>query len=256
MKARVKKELDLMRISGQITAATLKKVMKNIKVGMSGLELDQIAEAEIKRLGGEPSFKTVPGYNHTICLTFNEEVVHGLPTKRKIKAGDLVSVDVGAVYQGWHTDSAWSILVGQDSDKEKFLQAGREALKLGIDQAKAGSCVGDIAHAIQNRIEASGLNVVRSLVGHGVGQSLHEEPEVPGYGREGVGMVLKEGMTLAIEVIYTQGSYEVGLSRDSWTITTLDESLSGLFEMSIIVGKNQAEILTGGHILGKEVVIP
>lgn len=241
---RTNQELDLMRESGRITSAALKKVLANIKEGISGLELDKIAEEEIHNLGGQSSFKTVPGYNHTICVTFNEEVVHGLPTGRKIQTGDVVSIDIGAVFKGWHSDSAWSVLVGKDPKKEKFLQAGQEALKLGIDQTVAGKKIGDISAAIQNRVEQDGFGVVRSLVGHGVGKALHEEPEVPGYGQAGIGMSLKAGMTLAVEVIYTQGNFEVTVEKNGWTISTRDKSLSGLFEMSVIVGKKQAEILT------------
>lgn len=250
VKPRSEKELELMRKSGRITAAALKKVLQEVKVGVTGLELDKIAEEEINRLGGEPSFKTVPGYHHTICITFNEEVVHGLPTDRKIQEGDVVSIDIGAVLQSWHTDSAWSVLVGQDQEKEKFLQVGREALKQGIDQAVEGNKIGDIASAIQRKVESSGYGVVRSLVGHGVGRDLHEEPEIPGFGRAGKGMELRAGMTLAIEVIYTQGNFEVVVDRDGWTISTADQSLSGLFEKSIVVGKTSAEILTAYPIVG------
>ncbi|QQG43632.1 MAG: type I methionyl aminopeptidase [Candidatus Daviesbacteria bacterium] len=244
VKPRSEKELELMRESGRITSLVLKKVLEEIKVGVTGLELDKIAEEEIKRLGGEPSFKTVPGYHYAICITFNEEVVHGVPSERKIKEGDVVSIDTGAVFKGWHTDSAWTVLVGQDQGKEKFLQVGQEALKLGIEQAVAGNKIGDISCAIQNKVEGGGYGVVRSLVGHGVGRDLHEEPEIPGYGRPGRGLKLKPGMTLAIEVIYTQGNFEVVVDGDGWTISTADQSLSGLFEISIIVGKSEAEILT------------
>lgn len=250
VKSRSEEELDLMRESGRITSIALKKVLANIKEEVTGLELDKIAEEEIHKLGGLSSFKTVPGYHHTICITFNEEVVHGLPTTRKIKAGDIVSIDIGAVFKGWHTDSAWSVLVGRDEEKENFLRAGQEALRQGVEQAVEGKKIGDISAAIQNRIERDGFGVVRSLVGHGVGKALHEEPEVPGYGRVGSGMNLKQGMSLAVEVIYTKGNFEVRMEKDGWTISTLDKSLSGLFEVSLIVGKKQAEILTVYPIVG------
>lgn len=244
VKPRKARELKLMRASGRMTSSALGKVIENIKVGVSSLELEKKAEEEIKRLGGESSFKTVKGYNFTTCITFNEQVVHGLPTERKIIDGDIVSVDLGAVFNGWHTDAAWSVLVGKDLEKEKFLKVGEEALWLGIGKATHGNRIGDIASAIQVSVEGSGYSIVRSLVGHGVGRNLHEEPEVPGYGKKGSGMILQEGMTIAIEVIYTAEQPEVVLEHDGWTISSADGSLAGLFEMSVIVGKKQAEVLT------------
>lgn len=252
-------ELSLMRESGRISAQALKKVLENIRVGVSGLELDAIAEKEIYRLGGEPSFKTVPGYKWASCITINEQVVHGIPTERLVEEGDLVSVDLGTVYKGWHTDCAWSTVVGDhpstslgtgksevgsQKEKEFFLKVGEQALWEGIDQAVEGNRIGDISHAIQSKVEGSGYHVVRALVGHGVGRSLHEEPEISGYGMKGVGMLLKKGMTLAIEVIYAKGNHEVVLQEDGWTFATADGSWAGLFEMTVIVGKEKAEILT------------
>ena len=251
VKVRAEKELELTRESGRITALALRKVLQAIRVGVSGLELDRIAEEEIKGLGGEPSFKTVEGYKWTICITINEEVVHGIPTDRKLKNGDLVSIDLGTVYKGWHTDAAWSVLVQSSKfkvksyeEKEKFLEAGEEAMWAGIKQAVEGKRIGDISAAIQGKVEGSGYSVVRSLIGHGVGRELHEEPEVPGYGTAHRGMELKAGMTLAIEAIYNMGSYEVELAKDNWTYLSVDRSLAGLFEMSIIVGKKEAKVLT------------
>lgn len=252
---RNKYELSLMRQSGQIAAHALKEVLENIKVGISGLKLDRIAEDKINSLGGKSSFKTVPGYKWAICLTINEQVVHGLPTERKIEAGDLVSIDLGAIYKGWHTDCAWSVLVGgsvgqsisgseEQKEKKKFLKVGEEALWNGIAQAVDGNRVGDISHAIQTKVEGVGYHIVRALVGHGVGRNLHEEPEVPGYGEKGTGLLLRSGMTLAIEVIYTGGTSEVVLGSDGWTFSTADESWGGLFEMTVVVGKKEAEVLT------------
>src|SRR3989338_2926942 len=187
---RSKEELELMRESGRITGLALKEVLKNIKVGVTGLELDKIAEEEMKKLGGESSFKTVEGYSFTTCVTVNEQVVHGIPTERVLKEGDLVSIDLGALYKGWHTDAAWSVLVSgeegdsRQSEKKKFIAVGEEALWLGIKQATDGNRVGDISEAIQTKVEGSGYSIVRSLVGHGVGKELHEDPEVPGYGKK------------------------------------------------------------------------
>ncbi len=240
-----------MRKSGQITASALKKVLENIKVGISGLELDKIAEQEIKRLGGEPSFKTVKGYKWTTCITFNEQVVHGIPTQRVVCEGDLVSIDLGVVYQGWHTDSAWSVLVdgGKIEDRRlkiEFLKVGEEALWDGIAKAVDGNRIGDISEAIQKKVEGAGYSVVRSLVGHGVGRALHEDPEVPGFGKVGTGLVLKKGMSLAIEVIYNMGQYGVVLEEDGWTVSSADRSLTGLFEMTVVVKAKKAEVLTMG----------
>lgn len=244
MNSRKGKELELMRVSGRISASALREVLKNIKLGVRSLELEKKAEEEIKRLGGQSSFRTVKGYHFTTCITFNEQVVHGIPTERKVVEGDIVSVDLGAVFKGWHTDTAWSVLVGRDIEKEKFLKVGEEALWLGIEKAINGNRIGDISQAIQTKVEGAGFSIVRSLVGHGVGKSLHEDPEVPGYGKIGTGIFLQKGMTLAIEVIYTEGKPEVVLERDGWTISSADGSLAGLFEMSVIVGKEKAEVLT------------
>ncbi len=237
-------ELKLIRESGKISTQALKHVLKNIKVGIRGLELDEIAQKKILDLGGQPSFKTVPGYKWTICVTINEQVVHGIPTDRKITSGDIVSIDLGAIFKGWHTDCAWTILLGENPEKEKFLQVGEKALWEAVAQAISGNRIGDVSHAIQMRIEGGGYYVVRSLVGHGIGKKLHEEPEVPGFGRKNTGMVLKEGMTLAIEVIYTKGTSEVILEKDGWTFSSADKSWAAVFEMTVIVGKNKAEVVT------------
>lgn len=240
----VKKVQDRIRqsLSGQITAHALKKVLENIKVGISARQLDKIAEEEIKKLGGELSFTTVKGYQFATCITFNEQVVHGIPTERIVKEGDLISIDLGAVFGGWHTDAAWTVLVG--SRIEKFLKIGKEALWDGIAKAVEGNTVGDIGAAIAQKVQGAGYSIVRSLVGHGVGKSLHEEPEVPGYGQAGTGVPLKRGMSLAIEVIYTMGHGEVVLEADGWTVATADRSLAGLFEMTVVVGEKKAEVLT------------
>lgn len=237
-------ELKLIRESGKIAASVLKKALKLIKVGVSELEIDKIAEKEVYKLGGDLSYKTVPGYKYATCITVNEQVVHGVPTKRQFKKGDLVSVDLAVEYHGWHTDCAWTILLGKDSEKERFVKVGEEALWEGIACAVEGGRVGDISASIQSKIEGAGYSVVRSLVGHGVGRSLHQEPEIPGVGEKGRGPILKKGMSLAIEVIYAKGDYEVVLEKDGWTFSTQDKSYSGLFEMSVIVGKEKAEVLT------------
>lgn len=247
MKPRNKHELEIMRRSGQITASALKKAVKAVKPGASLFEIEQVAEQEILHLGGQPSFKTVQGYKWATCLTVNHEVVHGIPRGIILQEGDVLGIDLGTVLKGWHTDAAWSVIVGNNQDKRdkiQFLKAGEEAMWAGIKQAVEGKRVGDISEAIQTIIEGRGFNVVRSLVGHGVGRKLHEEPEIPGFGKKGTGEPLRKGMTLAIEAIYIQGDKEVILEEDGWTISSKDGSLGGLFEMSIIVGKDKAEVLT------------
>lgn len=244
MKSRNTYELDLMRKSGLIAAAVLKKTIESIKVGVTEIEIDKIAEKEIYKLGGDLSYKTVPGYKYATCITVNEQVVHGLPTNRKFENGDIVSVDLAVSYKGWHTDCAWSILLGEDLVKTNFLKIGEAALQEGIIQAVDGKRVGDISEAIQSRVESSGFSVVRSLVGHGVGRKLHEDPEIPGFGKKNTGPFLKSGQTLAIEVIYTMGKHEVVLENDGWTFSTADKSMGGLFEMTVLIGKEKSEILT------------
>lgn len=240
---------NLMRRSGKIAAKALKRALETIKVGVTELEVDKAAEEEIYLRGGDLSYKTVPGYKYATCITVNEQVVHGIPTDRKFVKGDLVSVDLAVVYKGWHTDCAWSVLVGRDAEKEKFLKKGEQALWDGIKQAITGQRVGDISEAIQTRVEGAGYSVVRSLVGHGIGRSLHEDPEIPGFGKKGTGAVLRQGMSLAIEVIYTAGLSDVVLEKDGWTFATSDKSLGGLFEMTVIVSKGKNESHLGPEVL-------
>lgn len=247
MKSRNTYELNLMRKSGVIAAKALEAGIKGIKPGVSGLDIDKIVTKTIYDNGGDLSYKTVPGYKYATCITINEGVVHGLPNDRKFINGDLVSVDLAVMYKGWHTDCAWSILIGKDTEKEKFLKTGELALRDALKQAIEGNRIGDISNAIQTRIEGAGYSVVRSLVGHGVGRSLHEDPEIPGYGQKNSGPLLKAGMTLAIEVIYAAGSPDVEIAEDKWTFETVDKSWGGLFEMTVIVGKKEAEVLTDWH---------
>lgn len=241
---RSKTDLDLMRKSGVISTKALQAALSSIKPGATGEDVDRIVADIIYKLGGDLSYKTVPGYKWATCITVNEQVVHGIPTHRVFEDGDLVGVDLAATFNGWHTDTACTILVGKDKEKERFLQVGKQALLNGVKFAVEGKRIGDIASAIQHTVEDAGYSVVRSLVGHGVGKSLHEDPEVPGFGTAGTGHKLKSGMTLAIEVIYTKGSGEVVLEDDDWTISSEDGSWGGLFEMTVVVGKKRAEILT------------
>lgn len=244
MKSRNTYELDLMRKSGVISAQALKRALDSIAVGVTELELDNIAKEEIYKLGGDLSYKSVPNYKYATCITVNDEVVHGIPTERKIQDGDIVSIDLAVEFKGWHTDCAWSILVGKDLEKKRFLKIGEKALREGIDQAVAGNRIGDISYTIQDTVEKGGYQVVRSLVGHGIGRSLHEEPEIPCFGKRGAGPILLSGATLAIEVIFAKGSSQLSLQKDGWTFKTADGGWGGLFEMTVIVGKKEAEVLT------------
>ncbi len=239
-------ELELMRKSGKITAQVLKKVIEAVRPGITLNELDQMADDELTRLGASASFKTVPGYHFATCLNVNDEVVHGLPRNIQVQAGDVLKIDLGAMYKGWHTDTAWTVVVGGEATPEqsKFLAVGEEAMWKGIAQAREGRRVGDIGFAMQSVVEGAGYSVVRSLVGHGIGRSGHEDPEIPGYGKPDTGMKLKAGMTLAIEIIYNAGHWEVHTKDDNWTIASDDGSISGLFEMTVIVGKKTPEVIT------------
>lgn len=249
VKPRTKIELNYIRESGKISAAALKVGIEKAKPGVNLLEIEKAVWEEIKRLGGGVSFITVAGYKWATCLTINEELVHGIPRDIVLKEGDVLSIDTGAIYKGWHTDTAWSIVVGgqgleDGNEKSQFLSVGEEAMWKGIKQAVAGNFIGDISNAIQTTIEAGGYDVSRELIGHGVGREVHEPPDVPGYGKPGMGLQLMEGMTLAIEAIYAQNKADVELAADGWTYVTKDKSLGGLFEMSIIVLDGKTEVLT------------
>lgn len=248
-------QIESMRESGRIAAQALKKVLDSARVGVSLMELDRVAEEEIKRLGGEPSFKTVKGYYWATCLTVNEEVVHGIPRQIELKRSDLLSVDLGVVYRGWYTDVAWTMIVndqrekgGRFKEKRRFLKVGEEALGAAVKKAVAGRKIGDISWAIQQHVEKGGYGVVKSLVGHGVGRAYHEPPEIPGFGCPGTGLKLEEGMSLALEIIYTKGTGGVYVKDDGWTVASSDGSWGGLFEMTVLVGKEKPEVLTDWRV--------
>lgn len=238
-------EINCLKMSGRITAMALKKTITAAKIGVSLIELDKIAEEEILKLGGKPSFKTIQGYFWTTCLTVNEEVVHGIPRDIRLNDGDVLNIDLGAVYKGWHTDSAWTIIIGKGNpEKKRFLAVGEETLWKTIAEACEGNRIGDLSATIQENIEHAGYSVVRSLAGHGIGRKPHEDPVIPEYGQRRTGMHLKPDMSLAIEVIYTEGKGDIYQKDDHWTLASVDNSLGGLFEISVIVGKAKPEILT------------
>ena len=238
-------ELGYMREAGLIVRATKIKIKDAIKPGVSTAELDKLAEKEIRRLGGLPSFKGLYGFPATICASLNEEIVHGIPSKRKITSGDIVSIDVGAVVEGFHSDSAFTVAVGKVSQRNQALiDDTAESLRRGIQQAKSGARVGDISAAVQDYGERKGYGVVRQYVGHGVGRALHEEPQIPNYGVAGRGPLLKEGMTIAIEPMLNLGTWETKVQDDNWTVVTADGELSAHFEDTIAITSIGAEILT------------
>jgi methionyl aminopeptidase len=246
---KTKEEIEIMKHGGHILATVLAEVMNAIKPGVTELEVDQLAEKRIRELGGEPGFMKVEGYHHTICVSTNDVVVHGIPTKYAFAEGDLVGIDCGVFYKGFHTDMSDSKIVGEKvyPEVEKFLKNGKRALDAGIEAAQLGNRIGHISKAIQDIVEKEGgYSVVRSLIGHGVGRELHEEPEVPGYVAMPLAKtpLLKEGMTIAVEVIYNMGKHAVVIDRDGWTIRTKDGKLAGLYERTIAITKEGPLMVT------------
>jgi methionyl aminopeptidase len=243
-------EIECIRESSRIVADVLKIVGAQLRPGITTLELDRTAEEYIRSMGGEPAFK---GYGWdksnlfpaTLCMSIDEEVVHGIPGKRVLKDGELLSIDVGAKKNGFYGDGAWSFAVGEVSEeKMRLMRVTEESLIKGIEQAVAGKRVHDISNAIQQHVEAHGFSVVRDLVGHGVGKKLHEEPSVPNFGEAGTGPILKEGMTLAIEPMVNAGTWRVKVASDGWTVLTADGKPSAHFEHTVAINNGKAEILT------------
>ncbi len=240
------REIELMRIAGRIVALAHQEVSKAIKPGVSTKELDEIVEKVIRKNNAIPSFLNYNGFPASACISINEEVVHGIPSPtRKLKDGDIVSVDIGAIYKGYHGDSAWTYACGNISEEAKKLMEGTKAsLFAGLDYVKENNRLSDISHAIQEKAESLGYSVVREFVGHGVGRKLHEDPQIPNYGPPHRGLLLKAGMTFAIEPMINLGNKEVKVLSDGWTTVTRDKSLSAHFEHSILITKTGYEILT------------
>lgn len=242
------REIDLMVIAGNIVYETHKHIKPMIKPGVSLLELDAAAEKFILSKGAKPSFKGYDGFPNATCISVNEQVVHGIPSKRKLKKGDIVSIDIGAEYKGYHGDSAWSYIVEDASDDIKYLmEHTKNALFEGIKEVKPGNRVGDISYAIGKYAEEHHLGIVRELVGHGVGNHLHEDPNVPNYGIKGTGPLLKEGMVIAIEPMLNLGADDIVIDDNDWTISTLDGKPSAHFEHTVLVTKDGYQILTTGE---------
>ena len=242
------REIDLMVIAGNIVYETHKHIKPMIKPGVSLLELDAAAEKFILSKGAKPSFKGYDGFPNATCISVNEEVVHGIPSKRKLKKGDIVSIDIGAEYKGYHGDSAWSYIVEDASDDIKYLmEHTKNALFEGINEVKPGNRIGDISYAIGKYAEEHHLGIVRELVGHGVGNHLHEDPNVPNYGIKGTGPLLKEGMVIAIDPMLNLGADDIVIDENDGTISPLDGKPSAHFEHTVLVTKDGYQILTTGE---------
>jgi methionyl aminopeptidase len=241
-----KREIELLKIAGNIVYQTHQYLKPFIKEGITTKELDRLAEEFIRSHDATPSFKGYEGFPSTLCTSINSEIVHGFPSDRKLKNGDIISIDIGACYKGYHGDSGWTYTVGEVDEKTKELLKNTEkALFVGLEQVKPGNRVGDIGYAIEEYAHKHNLGVVRELCGHGVGTSVHEDPEVPNYGIPNTGPRLKEGMVIAVEPMLTMGSPRIYVHDNNWTVDTEDGSLSAHFEHTVVVTKDGYQILTG-----------
>lgn len=239
------REIELMEIAGHIVYDTHQYLKQFIKPGITTKQLDKLAHDFIISKGATPSFLNYDGFPGTICTSINEEVVHGIPSNRKLREGDIIKLDIGACYKGYHGDSAWTYPVGKISDELKYLLKHTEAsLYEGLNQVKEGARLGDIGAAIEDYAKKHKLGVVKELVGHGIGSSVHEKPDVPNYGLKNTGITLKEGMTIAIEPMLNLGTANIYLLDDDWTIVTADDKPSAHFEHTIVVLKDGYRILT------------
>ncbi len=247
---KTQEEVELLRENNLLVSATLAEVGKHIKPGITTLELDKIAEEFIRSHGAVPGFLGYGGFPNTLCVSVNEQVVHGIPSKYVLKEGDIVSVDCGTIMKGFYGDSAYTFAVGEIADDvRQLLEVTKEALYKGVAQAVAGNRVGDISAAVQEHAEKYGYGVVRELVGHGLGRRMHEDPEVPNYGHKGRGPLLKEGMVLCVEPMINMGTKQVVFERDGWTVRTRDRKPSAHFEFALAIRKGEADVLTDFDII-------
>ncbi len=238
-------ELTVMRQAGKIVARTLQKLTEEIKPGIKTRHLDSVAVSELKKYGAKASFKGYRGFPASVCVSVNDEIVHGIPGDRELNDGDIVSLDFGAVVNGFHGDGALTVGVGKISPKAHELkELTKAALMVGIKEARNGARLGDVSAAIQDYVETRGFSVIREYSGHGIGRDLHEDPLVPNFGIAGEGPVLRKGMTLAIEPMVTVGDWRTRVAANKWTVLTADGSLSAHFEHTIAIGDDEAEILT------------
>jgi len=238
-------QIELMRRAGDLVARTLDLVEQSARAGMTTAELDRIAEEFIRAGDAEPAFKGYLGYPATLCVSIDDEVVHGIPGKRVLREGQIASIDVGVKLDGWYADAARTLTIGNiPPEAVRLLAATREALQKGIQQARAGNRIGDISAAVQTFAEENGYSVVRDLVGHGIGQKMHEEPQVPNFGAPHSGVALRPGMVIAIEPMVNAGGASIKFDADKWTVRTADGSLSAHFEHTVAVTANGPDILT------------
>lgn len=244
---RTGREIDLIRQSSRILAGALRLAASRIAPGLITADLDQEIGEYIRAQGAVPAFKGYNGYPANSCISIDEQVVHGIPGKRALKTGEIVSVDVGVLWNGYYSDAARTFRVETISaEKERLMKVTRESLYKGIDQAREGNRLSDIGHAVQSHVEAAGFSVVRDLVGHGIGQAMHEEPQIPNYGPPHQGPRLKAGMVFAIEPMINAGTWRVRTLPDNWTVVTEDGKPSAHFEHTVVITKDDAEILTEG----------
>lgn len=239
------REIEIMKEAGRIVALTHKELQRFISPGVSTKQLDEIAEKFIRQHNAIPSFKGYNGFRGSICTSVNEELVHGIPGDRILKDGDIISLDIGANYRGYHGDSAWTYPVGTvSSEVQKLLKVTEDSLFVGLEEAKPGERLSNISHAIQTYVESYGFSIVREYVGHGIGQNLHEDPQIPHYGPPGKGPKLKPGMVLAIEPMVNAGSRYVKTLGDNWTVVTQDGKMCAHFEHTVAITETGFEILT------------
>lgn len=240
------REIDLMRIAGNIVYKTHQYLKPFLKAGITTKEIDDLADKYIRSLDAIPSCKNYQGYPAAICISVNDEVVHGIASSRKLENGDIVTLDICACYKGYHGDSAWSYQIGKiDDEKTHLMRYTEEALYVGLEQVKPGNRIGDIGNAVYNFATEHNLGVVRELCGHGIGQNLHEDPDVPNYGAANTGVRLRKGMTIAVEPMLTAGSPDIEILDDDWTVVTEDGHPAAHFEHTVVVTEDGYEILTG-----------
>lgn len=238
-------EIEVIRANGRIAAQTLLMLKQHVVPGISTLELDRLAEQFIRKHQGIPSFKGYQGYPHSLCCAINEQVVHGIPSTKKLKSGDIITLDVGVYKNGYHGDSAITVAVGEvSSAAQQLMSVTEQALYVGIKHAVEGGRLGDIGYAIQSLVEQYGYGIVREYTGHGVGRDLHESPHVLHYGKANTGLRLKTGMVFTIEPMITAGSHEIQVKKDGWTAVTVDNSLCAQYEHTIAITRNGPDILT------------
>jgi methionyl aminopeptidase len=241
-------EIERMAAAGAILVKTMSLLEGKIRPGVSTRELDEAAEKFIRSQGAEPAFKGYRGFPGSICASPNSMIVHGIPGPYKLAKGDILSIDIGVIYDGWVADAARTFPVGPITPiAQKLLRVTEESLFLGVEQCRAGNRLGDVSHAIQEHVESGGLSIVRSLVGHGIGRNMHEDPQIPNYGNPGTGVVLEEGMVLAVEPMVTAGRHAVRMAEDRWSIYSQDGSLAAHFEFTIAITAQGPRILTPWH---------